>query len=129
VAKLASSSREHLRVFLHYRQIVGDEAARSERVSYMAAIWENTTITVILVILFVNSWIIVARLDRLGRQLEAVCADIKQELAQDPSRKKEIIRDWTESKEQQTKEARRFWIFWAIVGAIALGWILFSAAR
>jgi hypothetical protein len=72
--------------------------------------------------------LVMARLDRLGKQLEAVLASIRYDLELDPDRKKEIMREWKESEKQQAKDARVFWISWAVIGsAVALGWALFSA--
>lgn len=71
--------------------------------------------------------LVMARLDRLGKQLEAVSASIKYDLEPDPDRKKEIFREWKESEKQQAKDARVFWISWAVIGgAVAMGWAFFS---
>ena len=83
--------------------------------------------TIFLLVMIASGVVLVAaRLDRLGKQLEAVMRNILFELEQDPDRKKEIHRKWTESKNQQAKDARVFWISWAAIGALALGWALFS---
>ena len=63
---------------------------------------------------------IACRLDRLGKQLEAVCANIKAELAPTDERGDEIIREWKGSKNQQNKDQRQFFIFWAVVIADSL---------
>ena len=81
----------------------------------------------LLVVIASGVVLVLARLDRLGKQLEAVMTNILHELERDPERKKEIHREWTESKNQQAKDARVFWLSWAVLGgASALGWALFS---
>jgi hypothetical protein len=72
-----------------------------------------------------DNWIIYTiigawRLDRLGHQLEAVCANIKAEVS--PNRASEIMDDWKESKRQQAKDQRQFFIFWGIVVAAIAAW-------
>ena len=70
--------------------------------------------------------LIMGRLERLGKQVEAVMMNILHELELDPDRKKEIMREWKDGQKQQAKDARQFWIFWAVIGALALGWAFFS---
>ena len=83
----------------------------------------------IYLLIAIAGWVILvmARLDRLGKQLEAVSASIKHDLEPDADRKKEIMREWKESEKQQAKDARVFWISRAVIwGAAALGWAFFS---
>jgi len=65
------------------------------------------------------------RLDRLGKQLEAVCTNIKVELTPDHERKRELTNEWKESTGWQNKDARQSFIFWGVViaGLIA-GWFI-----
>jgi type VI protein secretion system component VasF len=78
---------------------------------------------IIMIVVFCASAIL-WQLDRLGKQLEAVCANIKASLAPTEDREMEIIRDWKESARQQAKDQRRFFIFWGIVAAAIVGWHL-----
>jgi hypothetical protein len=74
------------------------------------------------VLVFVTAAIVLARLDRLGKQLEAVCALIRADVARTEDDRKEIMDDWKQAKKDSAKETRQFWIFWGIVGAAALVW-------
>jgi hypothetical protein len=47
--------------------------------------------------MFLGFFVILWRLDRLGKQLEAVCTNIKVELTPDDDRKRELINEWKES--------------------------------
>jgi hypothetical protein len=62
------------------------------------------------------------RLDRLGKQLEAVCTNIKVELTPDDDRKRELIKEWKENTGRQSKDARQSFIFWALVIGGAMAW-------
>jgi hypothetical protein len=70
------------------------------------------------------------RLDRLGKQLEAVCAVLQVEMAElvgNEDRASEILRERREDRAEAKKANRQFWIFWGIIGAVAgLGWLLFT---
>ena len=81
----------------------------------------------IYVLIFGALLLVIARLDRLGRQFEAVSALIRSELVTDEHRKDEIISEWKNAQKETAKEARRFWIFWSIVGAVVLGWIIMQS--
>jgi len=72
---------------------------------------------------------IMARLDRLGKQLEAVSAIIRSDLARSEEERDDVWRAWKENQQKAAKDARQFWTFWGIVGAAALGWYLFSHYR
>jgi hypothetical protein len=76
----------------------------------------------IYVLVFGSVALVMMRLDRLGKQLEAVSSEIREELATDADRKGEILREWKESQKEAAKEQRQFWIFWGIVVALALSW-------
>ncbi len=84
---------------------------------------------VISTFIFVMAMLIVARLDRLGKQLEAVSALIRSDVARTPEERDDIMREWRENKKQEAKAARQFWTFWSIVGAAALGWYAFTHYR
>jgi hypothetical protein len=62
------------------------------------------------------------RLDRLGRQLEAVCANIKAELSPDPERGREILREWKEGRDEERKTLRHQLIFYGIIFAALITW-------
>lgn len=83
--------------------------------------------------IFIFVWVmatyILARLDRLGKQVEAVSAMIRSDIAHTQEERDVIMREWKENQQQAAKEARQFWIFWGIVGAAALGWYLFAHYR
>ena len=54
------------------------------------------------------------RLDRIGRQIEAVNADIRVEIAEvlgNEERARETPREWKENKQQAAKDTRRMLIF------------------
>lgn len=83
----------------------------------------------IFVVVGVLAAMIMARLNRLGKQLEAVSALIRSDLARSEDERDEIIAEWKDNKQQAAKDARQFWLFWAIVGAAALGWYVFAHYR
>jgi hypothetical protein len=60
------------------------------------------------------------RLDRLGKQLEAVNAMIRADLARTEEERSEVLQEWKETKKQAAKDERQFWLFWFVVIA-ALG--------
>jgi hypothetical protein len=76
----------------------------------------------IFVIVGVIAVMIMARLDRLGKQLEAVSAIIRSDLARTEEERDGVLREWKEDKQQAANDARQFWTFWGLVGAAGLGW-------
>ena len=70
--------------------------------------------------------IVMVRLDRLGKQLEAVCHYIIYELTPDNDRKRELMDLRRETLKEEAKEKRQFWLFWGIIGALALIWAIYS---
>jgi hypothetical protein len=80
-------------------------------------------------IIFGVAMVIMARLDRLGKQLEAVCAQVMSTLARTQDERDGILREWRENKHQEAKDARQFWIFWSIVGVAAVGWYALAHYR
>jgi hypothetical protein len=71
---------------------------------------------------FVMAAILMVRLDRLGKQLEAIGVSIRADFARTEEERSEIINDWKEGKKQATRDAWLFWIFWSVVGAVGLIW-------
>jgi gas vesicle protein len=71
--------------------------------------------------------VLMLRLDRLGKQLEAVNATIRADLARTEEERSEILQGWKEAKKQAAKDERQFWLFWFVVIA-ALG-LYFSYFR
>jgi hypothetical protein len=74
------------------------------------------------IFVFVMAAIVMARLDRLGKQLEAVCVSIRVDVARTEEEREEILSGWKQGKKEAAKDARQFWIFWGIIGAAALAW-------
>lgn len=75
------------------------------------------------VAVFFMAW----RLDRLGRQLEAVSVGIKAEVAEllgASGRADEMLREWSEDRKQAKKETRQMLIFWGVIGTLYIGWQL-----
>jgi hypothetical protein len=65
------------------------------------------------------------RLDRIGKQIEAVCANIKVEVAElvgNEERASETLREWKEGKTQAAKDTRNMLIFWGIIIALYFAW-------
>jgi hypothetical protein len=70
--------------------------------------------------IYIAMWVVMARLERLGKQLEAVASVVREEIATAAERKQEIRDEWRYNKAQEAKDARGFWTFWGIVGAMGL---------
>jgi len=66
------------------------------------------------------------RLDRLGKQLEAVCAIIRIDLAPSEARRGEFLTERKQAREDTAKEQRQQWIGAGIVGALLLGWYIIT---
>ena len=81
------------------------------------------------IIIFAATALLMARLDRLGKQLEAVSTLIRSDVARTKEQCDEIHREWKENQQQATKDARQFWTFWGIVGAAAAGWFVLTHYR
>lgn len=65
------------------------------------------------------------KLDRIGRQIEAVSADIKVEVAElfgNEEWASETLREWKENKQQATKDTRQMLIFWGVIASLYIGW-------
>jgi type VI protein secretion system component VasK len=68
------------------------------------------------------------RLDRLGKQLEAVNAMIRADVARTEEERDEILQEWRENKKQAAKDERQFWVFWfVVIGAVGLYFNYFRA--
>jgi hypothetical protein len=61
------------------------------------------------------------RLDRIGKQLEAVRDHLLLELGNEET-KSEVLQDREWEKKERKRDARQFWIFWTIFGVAALIW-------
>lgn len=79
-------------------------------------------------VVFMAVVVVMVRLDRLGKQLEAVHSSILVELAQTEDQKTELLNEWKHNKKQAAKEARQFWIFWGAVGVGLAAWRLFLSS-
>jgi hypothetical protein len=66
------------------------------------------------------------RLDRLGKQLEAVCAIIRIDLAPSEARRGKFLTERKQAREDAAKEQRQQWIGAGIVGALLLGWYIIT---
>jgi hypothetical protein len=73
-------------------------------------------------VIFGATALILWRLDRLGKQLEAVCNIIKIDLAPTSERADEFSSEWKETRLQYKKDQRQFFIFWGIVVAVFFIW-------
>lgn len=73
------------------------------------------------VLIFLVAALILWRLDRLGKQLEAVRDLLLLELGNEET-KSEILQQRAWDKEERKKSARQFWIFWGVVCAAAVIW-------
>jgi hypothetical protein len=76
----------------------------------------------IYILAFVIGAIVLARMDRLGKQLEAVSAMIRADLARTEDDRSEIMSSWKQSQKDQAKDSRQFWIFWGVVCVAGLVW-------
>jgi hypothetical protein len=74
------------------------------------------------IFVFVIAAIVLARLDRLGKQLEAVCAEIRADVARTEDDRTEILTEWKQAQKDAAKDTKQFWILWGIVGAAILAW-------
>jgi type VI protein secretion system component VasF len=72
------------------------------------------------IFVFVMAAFVMARLDRLGNQLEAVSVAIRADVA------RRILSEWKEAQKEAAKDKRRFWIFWGVVGAAAVIWAVIT---
>jgi hypothetical protein len=61
------------------------------------------------------------RLFRLGKQLDAVNAMIRADVARSAEDRDEILQEWKENKKQAAKDERQLWVFWfVVIVAVAL---------
>jgi hypothetical protein len=63
------------------------------------------------IFVFAMAAIVMVRLDRLGRQIEAVSADIRADVARTEEEREEILGEWKQAQKDAAKDARQFWIF------------------
>jgi hypothetical protein len=83
-----------------------------------------------------TAWIIIIawcwlwwRLDRLGKQLEAVSFVRQIEMADvvgNEERVKELLEERTQDQAEKKRAIRQFLITWGVIGAAALAWWWFS---
>ena len=64
------------------------------------------------IFVFVIAAIVLARLDRLGKQLEAVCAEIRADVARTEDDRTEILTEWKQAQKDAAKDTKQFWILW-----------------
>jgi hypothetical protein len=88
----------------------------------MHMIDEMSDLSWIVVAVFVAAGVIMHRLDRIGRQLEAVCTMIRADLPRNEGERDEILQEWRDNRKQEAKDSRNAWIFWGVIGAAALVW-------
>jgi hypothetical protein len=74
-------------------------------------------------------FIVMMRLDRLGKQIEAVCHLIQLEIAENnPDRKHQLLSDSRQEHEQTKKDTRQFWMFWGgLVAFVLVGGVFWLA--
>jgi hypothetical protein len=70
--------------------------------------------------------VILYRIECLGRQIGAVDASIRSDVAHTEADRTAIYAEWKENHDRGAKEAHMFWVFWAAVGAVLIGWKLWS---
>lgn len=71
--------------------------------------------------------IVMLRLERLGKQIEAVSSRIRIDGARTEEERAEIMAEWKENQDTERKERRLFWVFWGIMLALAAGmWFFFQ---
>jgi hypothetical protein len=76
---------------------------------------------------FVVAVILFGRIERLGKQVDAVGVLIRAEVARTDAERKQIIADWRLAREEAAKEKRQFWIFWIAVLILGVAiWLLFK---
>jgi hypothetical protein len=73
--------------------------------------------------MYVVAALILWRLDRLGKQLEAVRDLLLLELGNEET-KSDVLQQREWEKKERKKEARQFWIFWAIVSLAGIIWYM-----
>ena len=71
--------------------------------------------------LIIGIFVILLRLERLGKQIEAVSTRIRIDVARTKEERDEIMTKWKETLDTKRKDRRQFWIFWGIMLALAVG--------
>jgi len=72
------------------------------------------------------------RLDRLGKQLEAVSRLVIQEMAEllgNEDRVQELVEEWRQDQVEAKRATRQSLIGWGIIGAAALAWWWYKAGQ
>jgi hypothetical protein len=76
---------------------------------------------------FLMTAIVMIRLSRLGKQIEAVDVSIRADIARTDPERDAIINEWKREKDAAAKAARQFLMFWGIVlAAAAIAWAFFK---
>jgi hypothetical protein len=78
------------------------------------------------------AWVWLAwRLDRLGKQLEAVSILLQIEMAEvvgNEARANELYEERRQDLAEQKRAKRQFWITWGVIGAGVLAWWWYSTS-
>jgi len=77
------------------------------------------------VAIFLGVALVIWRLDRLGKKIEAVRDNLLLELG-NAETQSEVLREREWEKKERMKEACQFWIFWAIVSLAGILWYFVS---
>ena len=82
-----------------YRRVCWDTAARTVRLRRRRPVGD-------LLAIYIAMWVVMARLERLGKQLEAVASVVREEIATAAERKQEIRDEWRYNgyKKPKTRE-------------------------
>jgi hypothetical protein len=76
---------------------------------------------------FLMTAIVMIRLNRLGKQIEAVDVSIRADIARTDPERDAIINEWKQEKDAAAKAERQFLMFWGIVlAAAAIAWAFFK---
>jgi hypothetical protein len=81
------------------------------------------------VALFVWAMALMYRMDRLGKQLEAVCRVLQLEMSEatgNGQRKRALMTEWRGDEAENRKASRASWWFWGIIGVVAATLIIMS---
>lgn len=76
----------------------------------------------IVVAVFVAAAMIMTRLDRMGRQIEAVYTLLRADLPRNAGERDEILAEWRDTRKQEAKDRRNSWLFWGAIAAALLVW-------
>jgi hypothetical protein len=77
-------------------------------------------------------WWFAWRLERLGKQLEAVSYLVRVEMAElvgNEDHARELLEERRQDQAEEKKANRQFWITWGVIGAGAFAWWWFTAGQ